>query len=296
VMGSNFGGDGTTTITDPANGCNIAQAYVYLQIQVTQDCAVDNGAWESDPAAATTYSVEPPDHATGEARFVAPMSADIKDPSTWIAGGRHVWVQTHGYAIRSGDEWQDAFDLGEGHTATAVASSGGKVYAAWCGPCDSRGFTRGIAVGNADGTGWHSVSLPADGTVPNRYLSGFAVDPRDANHAYLTVSGFSRQWTAGPGAGTGHVFETTDGGNTWKDISGTFPDVPADSAVVLPNGGPVVATDLGVVERGPHSTAWRRVGSLPAVAVLQLETGPDGLLYAATHGRGIYTIPVRRLT
>ncbi|WP_030901567.1 glycosyl hydrolase [Streptomyces sp. NRRL F-5126] len=295
VMGSNFGGDGTTTITDPADGCNIAQAYVDLDIQVTQDCGVNNGAWEDDPSKATSYSVAPPDSASGEARFVAPMSADIKNGDVWVAGGRHVWVQSKGYAIRSGSEWTSAFDLGKGHTATAVASSGGKVYAAWCGPCDSQGFTRGIAVGNADGTGWHQVGLPVTGTVPNRYLSSLAIDPEDAQHVYLTVNGFSRQWTEGPGAGVGHVFESRDGGTTWKDVSGDFPDVPADSAVFLPGGGLAVATDLGVVYRGPHSRAWKRVGDLPAVAVLQLEVGPDGKLYAATHGRGIYTMPVREL-
>ncbi|GHJ42158.1 glycosyl hydrolase [Streptomyces sp. TS71-3] len=292
VMGSNFGGDGTTTITDPADGCDIAQAYVYLQIQVTQNCAVNDGSWVDDPGKATSYSVAPPDNETGEARFVAPMSADIKDSSTWVAGGRHVWVQTHGYGIRSGDEWTDAFDLGEGRTATAVASSGGRVYAAWCGPCDSEGFARGIAVGNADGSGWHQIGLPTDATVPNRYVSGFAIDPKNADHVYLTVSGFSRQWTEGPGAGVGHVFESTDGGTTWKDVSGNFPDVPADSAVITPTGGLAVATDLGVVYRAPHATTWKRVGSLPAVAVLQMEIGPDGLLYAATHGRGIYTTRV----
>ncbi|GHH84010.1 hypothetical protein GCM10018793_47270 [Streptomyces sulfonofaciens] len=292
VMGSNFGGDGTTTITDPANGCNIAQAYVYLQVQVTQNCAVNDGSWVDDPAKATSYSVAPPDNETGEARFVAPMSADLKDSSTWVAGGRHVWVQSHGYAIRSSEEWTDAFDLGEGHTATAVAASGGKVYAAWCGPCDSKGFARGIAVGNADGTGWHQVDLPADATVPNRYLSGFALDPKNADHVYLAVGGFSRQWTEGPGAGVGHVFESKDGGTTWKDVSGDFPDVPADSAVVTPKGGLAVATDLGVLYRAPGATGWQRVGELPAVAVLQLEIGPDGKLYAATHGRGIYTLPV----
>lgn len=295
VMGSNFGGDGTDTITDPANGCNIAQAYVYLQIQVTQNCATNDGSWMDDPTKITSYSVAPPDNRTGEARFVAPMSADMKDSSTWIAGGRHVWVQTHGYAIRSSGEWAGAFDLGAGHTATAVAASGGKVYAAWCGPCNNQGFTRGIAVGNADGTGWHQVSLPVDGTVANRYLSGFAIDPKNPDHVYVTASGFSRQWTEGPGAGVGHVFESKDGGTTWKNVSGNFPDVPADSAVVLPNGGLVVATDLGVVYRGPHSATWERVGSLPAVAVLQLRIGPDNKLYAATHGRGIYTMPVRDL-
>ncbi|SDM68355.1 glycosyl hydrolase [Actinacidiphila guanduensis] len=290
VMGSNFGGDGGDTLTDPADGCDIAQEYVYLAVNVTQNCAVNDGSWVDDPSKATSYDVAPPDNETGAARFTAPLTADTENADTWVAGGQHVWVQTHGYAIRSGDEWTDAFDLGTGHVATAVAAEGGKVYAAWCGPCDSQGFARGIAVGNADGTGWHQISLPTTGTVPNRYLSGFAIDPADADHVYLAVNGFSRHWTAGPGAGTGHIFESYDAGATWKDISTNLPDVPADSLLALPNGGLVAATDLGVLYRAPHRTTWSRLGRLPAVAVLQVKLGPDGRVYAATHGRGLYAI------
>ncbi|WP_432169015.1 glycosyl hydrolase [Streptomyces sp. 1222.5] len=296
VMGSNFGGDGGDTLTDPGNGCNIAEEYVYLAVQVTQNCAVNDGSWVSDPAKATSYGVAPPDNATGEARFIAPLAADLKNPAAWVAGGRHVWVQNHGYAIRSGSEWTGAHDFGAGRYATAVAASGGRIYAAWCGPCNNQGFARGIAVGNADGTGWHDITLPVDGTVPNRYLSGFAVDPKNADHVFLAVNGFSRHWTEGPGAGVGHVFESTNGGTTWKDISANLPDVPTDSALVTADGGLAVATDLGVVYRAPGRTTWQRVGDLPAVAVLQLKTSPDGgTLYAATHGRGIYSVRLRHL-
>ncbi|MFD0574016.1 glycosyl hydrolase [Kitasatospora gansuensis] len=112
VMGSNFGGDGADTIVDPGNGCNIAEEYVYLAIQITQNCAVNNGDWTTDPAKATSYSVAPVDNETGEARFIAPITADTKDINTWIAGGRHVWVQNKGFAIRSGEEWTAAYDLG----------------------------------------------------------------------------------------------------------------------------------------------------------------------------------------
>ncbi|MEY9964697.1 hypothetical protein ABIA33_002739 [Streptacidiphilus sp. MAP12-16] len=294
VMGSNFGGDGGMTLADPANGCNTAAEYVYLEINVTQNCAVNNGL-----GAATTYNVPPPDNASSNARFIAPFTADLKNSSTWVAGGEHVWVQTQGFGIRSSSAWTSAYDLGAGpvasHVATALAASGGKVYAAWCGPCNSVGFTRGIAVGNADGTGWHQITLPATGGVPNRYLSDLQVDPADANHVYLAVNGFSRHWNEGPGAGIGHVYESHDGGVTWSDVSTNLPDIPADSLAVTPGGGLALGTDLGALYRAPGQTGWKVIASLPAVAVNQIIVGPDGRLYAATHGRGIYSIELADL-
>ncbi|WP_042441905.1 glycosyl hydrolase [Streptacidiphilus jiangxiensis] len=288
VMGSNFGGDGGMTLVDPKNGCNEAQEYVYLEINVTQNCAVNNGL-----GAPTTYDVPPPDQANSAARFIAPFSADQLNPNTWVAGGQHVWVENQGFGIRSSSQWTSAFDLGAGHVATAVASSGGKVYAAWCGPCNSQGFTHGVAVGNADGTGWSQLTLPAN--LPNRYISDLTIDPADSSHVYMTFSGFSREWNEGPGAGIGHVFESHDSGATWTDISANLPDVPVNSLSLTPQGGLLVGTDLGAVYRAPGRTKWRAIAELPAVSVDQILLGPDGRVYAATHGRGIYAIELRDL-
>jgi hypothetical protein len=296
-MGSNFGGDGGDTITDPNNGCNIAQEYVYLAVSVTNNCAVNDGSWVTDPAKATTYSVAPPDNAQAGAgaRFIAPINPDAKNINTWIAGGRHVWVQTHGFAIRSSSEWTSAYDLGAGHVATAVSASGGTVYVGWCGPCNNQGFTRGIAVGNANGTGWHQLNLPVDGTIPNRFISGFDIDPANASHVYVAINGFSRKWTEGPGAGVGHIFESRDAGASWTDISANLPDVPANTVKVLPGGGLALGTDLAAFYRAPGTSTWAVLGqNLPTTAVLQLKVGPDNKLYAATHGRGIWSIPIRR--
>ncbi|WP_354637497.1 glycosyl hydrolase [Kitasatospora camelliae] len=295
-MGSNFGGDGGDTYLDPRNGCNTAEEYVYLAMWVTQNCAVNDGSWLTDPSKATSWDIAPPDNALGGAgaRFIAPFTADTHNRDTWVAGGRHLWVQDKGFTIRSGDEWRSAYDLGEGHVATAVASSGGTVYAGWCGPCNNQGFTRGIAVGRTDGTGWHQLDLPVEGTLPNRYVSGFDIDPADAQHVFVAINGFSRKWTEGPGAGVGHVFETRDGGTTWTDISGDLPDIPANTVRLLPDGALVVGTDLAAFYRTPGKNCWEVLGHhLPTTAVLQLRSGPDGRLYAATHGRGIWAIDPR---
>jgi hypothetical protein len=296
VMGSNFGGDGGDTIVDPRNGCNIAEEYVYLAVSVTNNCAVNDGAWQAEPSKATTYSVAPPDNATSAARFIAPITQDPRNPDVWIGGGQHVWLNTKGYAIRSGADWKNLFDLGAGHVATAAVTSGGVVYAGWCGPCNNQGFTRGIAVGHTDGTGWHQLSLPVDGTLPNRYVSGFDVDPADPNHVVVAINGFSRRWTEGPGAGIGHVFESIDAGEHWTDISTNLPDIPADTVKIV-NGGLVLGTDNAVFYRAAQSRTWNMLGSnLPTTTTMQLKTDPSGRrVYAATHGRGIWSFDLNQL-
>ena len=47
VMGSNFGGDGGDTIAEPAKGCDSGQEYVYLEMRVTNNCAVNDGSWRT---------------------------------------------------------------------------------------------------------------------------------------------------------------------------------------------------------------------------------------------------------
>jgi len=111
-----------------------------------------------------------------------------------------------------------------------------------------------------------------------------------SNTAYLGFNGFSRRWTEGPGVGLGHIWKTTNGGVTWTDVSGNFPDVPVND-ILLRGGKIVVATDLAVLVSLDGGAHWSRVGTnFPVTTVMDLTVGPDGLLYAATHGRGIWSI------
>src|SRR5205085_1623847 len=83
------GGDGGDTLVDPANGCNIAEEYTNLNVWVTNDCGANVS---TDPSTETEYNVPPNDGVTGNARFIAPLAADAKNPSAWVAGGEHVAV------------------------------------------------------------------------------------------------------------------------------------------------------------------------------------------------------------
>ena len=78
----------------------------------------------------------------------------------------------------------------------------------------------------------------------------------------------------------------------WTDISGNMPDVPATD-VLRVGDRLVVGTDYGVIVSGLNGGTWTRVGAspgssaaaLPLTTVYDLTLGPDGYLYAATHGR-----------
>jgi hypothetical protein len=160
-------------------------------------------------------------------------------------------------------------------------------YAAWCGPCNNNGFARGLAT-NASGS-WKALTLPD--TVPNRYIGGIGIDPANPQHAYLAMNGFSRRFTEGPGAGVGHVFETTDGGGSWANISANLPDVPTNSIKQTAAGALVLGSDLGVFYRAAGATQWQRLGAnFPLTTVTDVELASDGNVYAATHGRGIWSV------
>ena len=287
TMVSPFGGDGGITLVDPrpGQGCNVVAEYVYLAMAVTNNCGRSAGDPNESPRAIRDIAPSDPG-----ARFIAPFDDDATNADRWIAGGRYVWVQNDGYDIKDASAWQNVFDNGSGHSTTALAMQDGVGWTGWCGPCGESGFTRGLST-NAGGT-WHQVTLPGD--VPNRYISSVAVDPTDSTGktAYAVFNGFSRKFTEGPGAGYGHVWKTTDGGATWTEIGkGTLPDVPGDSLVVTKTGTLVLGTDLGVVYSVDGGTTWMRLGdNFPATTAMQVLLGPDGKIYAATHGRGIWSI------
>jgi hypothetical protein len=291
-MSEPFGGDGGDQLVNPANGCQTVGEYTNLAMSLTTNCgytANDDGT----PAAITDISPNDPN-----ARFIAPFAADSADAGYWVAGGEFVYADTKTWQSTSGADWQKLADSGAGHSVTAIASRNHVVWAAWCGDCNpGAAFGRGIMTNY--GGSWHQLSLPS--AFPVRYVSGLTIDPADptGGTVYATVSGFSRHWNEGPGAGYGHIWKTTDGGATWTDVSGadtasdSFPDAPANQLRIAPDGTLVVASDLGVFVDNVEADGlghWSRLGTgLPVSAAVYLTPSPDGRqLYIATHGRGIW--------
>jgi photosystem II stability/assembly factor-like uncharacterized protein len=242
--------------------------------------------YRSTNGGASSSYVGPPDANSGAtARFIAPFMLDPTDPNHLVALGRHVWEDHNGTNV----SWSQSYDNGSGHLGTALDVRGATIYEGWCGPCNpdtltsDTPFARGLAT-NQGGT-WHAVAAAG---LPNRYISGVLVDPANAAHVYVALSGFSRRWI--PGGASGHVFESTDGGATFTDISANLPDAPAND-VILSRGSLVVATDVGVYRR-TSTGSWAKFGTgMPILSVLDLTTVPGTTtILAATHGRGIWSL------
>ena len=136
---------------------------------------------------------------------------------------------------------------------------------------------------------------------PPRYPTSIFVDPVNSNHAWITYSGFNAKTPGTPG----HVFEVryalSAGGTptaTFTNLDGHkingYGDIPASSIVVSPSGTLYVGNDFGVVQKQRNSPVWHLTAAgLPNVTVSDLVYVPErGVLYAGTHGQGIWQLRV----
>jgi hypothetical protein len=295
-----FGGDGGYTIVDPNNSQYAITEYVGLTSAYTHDGGKNwVGNQPGDP----------------NARFIAPIVRDYTAPvdtagnTHILAGGRYVWDSLKGFNTNSSD-WSNIYDLSQGGlnptrqtTAIGTATVNGvtTTWVGWCGPCNPNGSGGGFQSGvvelsNVSGSYQPVNSFTTGGTslLPKRYVTGISVNTSNPSDAYLTFSGYSRNWYVGayddPGAG--HVFEIS--GTTVTDHTGNLIDSPTNDIVVV-GGHIVVGTDFGVYTSSDNGATWSRLGAnLPNAVVDQL-TVTNGTILAATHGRGLWTFPVAGL-
>ena len=139
---------------------------------------------------------------------------------------------------------------------------------------------------------------------PARYPTGLFIDPDNANHAWISYSGFTAATPTTPG----HIFSVTydpgAGTATWSSLDSTLGDLPLTDVAV--NDGTVyVSSDFGVLKR-QSSGQWIPAGSgMPNVEVpgLTLVPGDHGdwhghhdnaILYAASHGLGAWKLDLGR--
>ncbi len=129
------------------------------------------------------------------------------------------------------------------------------------------------------GSNWTDITAG----LPDRLISGIAVDPNNPAIAYLCVSGFL----------SGHIFKTINMGATWTDISSGLPDIPANAVLVDPIDSSKIylGTDIGVFRLTAASPNWQSFNKgMPPAIVSAFASQPTGLIQVSTYGRGAFEI------
>jgi hypothetical protein len=128
---------------------------------------------------------------------------------------------------------------------------------------------------------------------PGRFVSGIAVDPADANHAYVSFSGYDAATPSEPG----HVFDVrydpATSSATWTSLDANLPDTPiTDVAYDDLTGDLYAGTDYTVLRRPAGATAWEQAATgLPLASVTNTVLRADGrALYVATYGRAVWRL------
>ena len=302
-----YGGDGVFTLVDPANSKIVYEEYPGGSISLS----TDGGKSWSD--------ISP---FVDNASFYTPLVMDPKNPKHIVTAGREIAETTAGPATTTpgtdpSTDWKFVYDLGSTHgvqnQVSALAVRGKAVYAGYCGGCDvvrdHVKFANGLAT-NVGGkarpkprtsAGWHKV--PAKG-LPRRFISSIAIDPHRRRTIYVTLGASDLRPYAPPhalgkdGLSTrgGHVYKSTNGGKTFRDISGNLEHVPALWCMVR-RGQLLVATTVGVFasrhKSGGHYALLGR--NLPRAPVFQIAKWPGHprRILAASLGRGVYSYRFR---
>jgi hypothetical protein len=148
-----------------------------------------------------------------------------------------------------------------------------------------------IYVGTDTGRLWKTTDLGGHWSeftgkgLPVRWVNAIIVDPSNADHVFVAFSGYREGDTAA------NVWETTDGGDSWSNISGQLPNAPVEMlAYDQPNDQLYAATDFGIFYDKNGTENWQRLGSgLPNTPVFDIKiAGPT--IYAATFGRSVWRL------
>jgi hypothetical protein len=312
------GGDGGQSGVDAVNPQIRFHTYYGAYVRINFSGG-DPEEWRALYAALVDNDGNPKERAS----FYVPLITDPRVGGTLFIGLQHVFriqgVDSQRRQIIASckeDSWPLAsvcgnwVPLGPDLTGTELGTDRAGFYLAavdrapsdsgtlWAATLPGRVFVSKNADAPADTVTFTRIDRPRGvaGTLstPGRFVSGIAIDPQDPNHAWISYSGYDAYT---PEDEAGHVFEVqydpAAKTATWTNRTYNLGDQPITDLARDPATGDLFAsTAFGVTRLPAGATAWTEAAKgLPFVAVYGLTLSADGkTVYAATHGRGVWTL------
>lgn len=203
--------------------------------------------------------------------FGAPFIMSALNPDRLTLGDENVWRTENG-----GTSWQKISNFSPGFIgALAVAPSNDNII--YCVKQYNPFLYK-----TTDGANWQTISLNINGG--DFFVTNLAVHATNPNIIWMTLG----EYNSGQ-----KVYRSTDGGNSWTNISTGLPNLPVNCIVHQKGGAndPIyVGTDVGVYYRDNSLSSWTSfMSGLPNVIVSELEIDlSQTKIYAATFGRGLW--------
>lgn len=257
---STYGGDGGQCASDPSNASYFYGEYVALQLFRSSNGGLSASSIDSGIS-----------DAGNNANFIAPFILDLNNPNTMLAGGISLWRSTN---VKATTPTWAAIKPSIGTPISAIAVAPGNSDVIYV------GYNNGAIYYTANGTAGAPTWVQRNTGLPARYCTS------------LTVSTNGRVYATFGGYNSGNVWQSSNNGASWVNISGNLPAAPMNSLVVAPFDPNTfyVGSDVGVYGTSTGGASWSTGNDGPAnVAVDQLFWwGPK--LIAVTHGRGMFSI------
>ncbi len=201
----------------------------------------------------------------------APLETSPLDPGTLFTGRMQLFRSTD-----SGDSWTDFRPPGSPEITQIAVSPvrSGRVYFS---------VALGAKLFKADGIGTDLLTISDETGLA---VTSIHLDPDAENVLYATLADRAAQ--------TGRVFKSYDFGQEWEDISP--PGLATPSSIVKDAFGALyIGTSDGVWRSPNDGSSWSAFRNGLAGAGVSALSVADGTLFAGTHGRGVFRIPLEEL-
>ncbi|MBL8512060.1 MAG: hypothetical protein JNM52_10495, partial [Betaproteobacteria bacterium] len=277
------GGDGGYVAVDPVDDNTLYGEYIYASIHRTVDFNqrqyICTGITEGFATTGGISYCGP--NGTQEANFISPFILDPNNRERMLVGANSLWASNN---VKDPNPTWSAIKAPDA-------------------PGSARQFINSIAVyerdsniiwvgHNSPGALWKTVNgLSAtptwqrvgQGVLPTSTINRVTIDPDNPNRVWVAYTGFA----------TNRLWQTTDGGTTWRSITANLPAITLHDIKRHPTqtNWLYVAAANGVYTSENGGQSWSTNNDGPAgVRVRELFWYDSTTLIAATYGRGMFSI------
>ncbi len=285
-----LGGDGSYCAVAEASGSQ-GTYYFSFQYGAVYRMTLDNttGQYSSwtrvDPLGSIDY------------QFINPFIIDpVDSKKMYVASKMGIWRNSDLMAIpefsnsQTNINWEQITNIPFGYYVTALAMSKSDNRILYFG--DSEGHMYRLDNAHSASVEDTPTSLHTGAGFPAGSISALGINPNDDQQVLLSFSNYNIP----------SLFFTDDGGATWSDVEGNLAGEfgPSVRSVSILPYGPSGILYLAATSTGLYSTRtldgvdtqWFLEGgdTMGNVVVDMIKTRPaDGLVVAATHGKGVYS-------